>query len=85
MPGLAISDTIVRTGHGFLVSQSANGASGGYIVIDDSHVDQIRPSGDSVRVAGANGGHQFVADFVFDAPGGCHVRKLAGPDTVTVP
>ena len=44
--GLAISDTILRTRRGFAVPQRGNGASGGYIVIDDGYVSAIRQSGE---------------------------------------
>jgi len=80
--GLTISDTVRRTGQTFVMSQFGSLPVGSYVIFDDSHTNLIRATGDSVRVAGSAGGTTFVADFVFDVPGGCHVRKLAGPDTV---
>ena len=80
--GLFISATVLRTGESFAVPQFGFGGPGTYVVFDDNFRDRIRPSGDSVRVTGSGAG-QFTAEFRFDVPGGCHVRKVAGPDTVT--
>jgi hypothetical protein len=80
--GLIITDTVRRTGLAFTVQQSLSPAPGTYVVFDDNSVTRIRSGGDSVRVAGTNGTAGFVADFLFDAPNGCHVRKVSGPDTV---
>jgi hypothetical protein len=79
--GLTISATVLRTGQSFVVPQIGAGAPGTYVVFDDNFRDRIRASGDSVRVSGSGTLH-FTQDFRFDVPGGCHVRKVAGPDTV---
>ena len=81
VPGLSITATVLRTETSFTVPQRSTPA-GGYIAYDDNFRDRIRTSGDSVRIDGY-GGRQFSAGFRIDVPGGCHVRKLAGPDTVT--
>ena len=81
--GLSISDTVRRTGQGFSVPQSLGLAPGTYVVFDDNSTSRVRSGGDSVRVAGTKGTTGFVADFFFDVPGGCHVRKVVGPDSVT--
>ena len=83
--GLSIADTVIRTQHSFLVPQSLELPAGTYVILDDGFRDQIRPSGESVRVSGFNGGTRFSATFTFDVSDGCHVRKLAGPDTIVVP
>lgn len=83
--GLSIADTVIRTQHGFLVSQSLGLPAGTYVILDDGLRNQIRASGEVVQVSGFNGGTRFSATFTFDAPGGCHVRKISGPDTVIVP
>jgi hypothetical protein len=80
--GLTITDTVRRTGLAFTIQQSLSPAPGTYVVFDDNSLARIRSGGDSVRVAGTNGTMGFVADFLFDAPDGCHVRKVSGPDTV---
>lgn len=79
---LAISVLILRTSQSFAVSQIGVGGPGTYVVFDDNFRDLILASGDSVRVTGSGALH-FTQDFRFDVPGGCHVRKVAGPDTVT--
>lgn len=81
--GLAISATVLRTGQSFAVPQFGGGEPGTYVVFDDNLRDRISASGDSVRIVGSGGPPAFTADFRFDVPGGCHVRKVAGPDTVT--
>jgi phage-related baseplate assembly protein len=81
--GLTITASVVRTGQQFAVPQLGGvWAAGTYIVFDDNFRDRIRATGDSVRVAGSDGARAFSGDFFFDVPGGCHVRKVAGPDTV---
>jgi hypothetical protein len=72
---------VLRTNQSFTVPQGGI-PDGRYVVYDDSFRDRIRASGDSVRIDGY-GTMQFSTGFRIDVPGGCHVRKLAGPDTVT--
>ena len=79
--GLAISDSVPRTGRSFAVPQFPPVGAGAYVVFDDNFRDQIRVSGDSVIVRGSGTRH-FTQGFRFDVPSGCHVRKVAGPDTV---
>jgi hypothetical protein len=80
--GLTISATILRTAQTFTVPQIGIGVPGTYVVFDDNFLDRIRASGDSVRVTGSDSTLGFSELFVFDAPGGCHVQKVVGPDTV---
>ena len=79
--GLSITATVLRTGMSFTVPQGG-ATAGRYVAYDDNFRDRIRTSGDSVRIDGY-GGRQFSTGLRIDVPGGCHVRKLAGPDTVT--
>lgn len=83
--GLIISATNLRTGQNFAVPQYLGGGPGRYTVFDDNLQDRIRASGDSVRVTGSDIAVRFTENFVIDVPGGCHVRKLAGPDMIMVP
>ena len=83
--GLSITDMVLRTQHTFVVPQSLGLAAGTYVILDDTFRGQIRSSGDFVQVSGFDGASRFTTAFTFDAPGGCHVRKLSGPDTVIVP
>ena len=84
VPGLTISDTILRMGQVFTFPSPAAVVSRTRVIFADSLIGFIRPQGDSVRVVGTNGTVGFSANFVFDAPGDCHVHKAAGPDSVTV-
>lgn len=81
--GMTITDSILRTHEKFTVPQTEGiYPLGTYHVMTDSYVQKLRESGDAVRVSGSNGTLSFAADFTFGVPGGCHVSKLAGPDTV---
>lgn len=83
LTGVSITDSVLRTHERFAVPQSFNGwAPGTFHVFDDGLMSKVRESGDMVRVTGTSGELYFAADFVFGAPGGCHVAKLSGPDTV---
>ena len=83
--GLSITATNLRTGQSFGVPQSLGTGPGTYVVFDDNLRDRVRVSGDSVRVIGSDSAPRFTGYFVIDVPEGCHVRKVAGPDTVVVP
>jgi len=80
-----IYDTIPRTGVNFAMAQdSALVGTGTYDIFDDNRLSAIRHTGDSVLVTGVHAPKRFSAMFYIDAPDGCHVRKVAGPDTVTL-
>jgi len=83
--GLSIADTVIRTQHSFLVPQALGLPAGTYVILDDGFRSQIRASGESIQVSGFNGATKFTATFTFDVPGGCHVRKVSGPDSIIVP
>lgn len=58
---------------------------GTFWIVDDTMRDEFRVGGDSVRVTGTSGSLSFVTGFRFSVDEcGCHVHKLAGPDTVTI-
>lgn len=81
--GLAVTDTVVRTGHGFAISQDAAFPAGTVDIFSDNLLGEVRQSGDAVRVIGTAAGTGFNAIYTFGSDG-CHVRKIAGPDTVIV-
>ena len=81
--GLAITDTVVRTGHGFAVPQDVAFPTGTVDLFSDNFIGEVRKSGDAVRVTGTAGGKGFSASYTLGSDG-CHVRKIAGPDTVVV-
>ena len=77
------SHHVPRTGRTLTVPQDgALTAQGRYVVLTDIQRGEILPAGDTVRMSGIQGTTAFVADFLLDVPDGCHVRKVAGPDTV---
>lgn len=81
-----VSSILVRTGDTLLASAVISAPEGNYILVDDRSVGRIRSTGESVSVNVRRAtGIQFNARYVFDAPGGCHINKVAGPDTLTVP
>jgi hypothetical protein len=58
---------------------------GTYLVADDGLVKEFSSDGDTLRVTGTQGGATFTADFVFAADAcGCHLQRVAGPDTVII-
>ena len=81
--GVAITDTVVRTGDGFAVPQDNAFPAGTVEVFSDNFIGEVRKSGDAVRVTGIAGGKGFSASYTFGSDG-CHVLKLAGPDTEVV-
>ena len=84
-PALAVtaSHYVPRTGRTITVPQDGSlSAQGRYVVLTDIQRGEILPAGDTVRMTGIQGTTAFVADFLLDVPEGCHVRKVAGPDTV---
>jgi hypothetical protein len=82
-PAVTASHHVPRTGRTLTVPQDGSlAAQGRYVVLTDIQRGEILPAGDTVRMTGIQGTTGFVADFFLDVPEGCHVRKVAGPDTV---
>lgn len=88
VPGATVSHVLPRTQTAITVPQdTAAVTQGRYTVLNDLVVAQLdtalfRYSGEAVRMSGFAGPTSFQADFQFDVPDGCHIHKLAGPDTV---
>ena len=57
--------------------------AGRYTIMHDGFHGKISEKREPVTVKGTKGEQQFTADFAFRS-GDCHVRKLAGPDTVSL-
>jgi hypothetical protein len=51
-------------------------------VVEDGSLREIRAAGDVVRFEAQAGALRATAEFSISSRGGCHVSKLAGPDTV---
>ena len=75
-----VTDTVLRTGNALTIQQQTYPA-GTATVFSDNNLNDVQQSGDSVRVAGSGGGKAFGGTYRFGSDG-CHIRKIAGPDTV---
>jgi hypothetical protein len=81
-----VISTLARTGDTLYPTTLALLTGGTYVVVDDGSRGKLREAGDTVAVRAQRGtGSNRTATYVFDVPGGCHVRKLSGPDTLTLP
>jgi len=82
--GLVVRDSVIRTVQGFAVSQvGLPGGSGTFTIFSDNYLASVREGGDSVVATGTAAGKSFSAVYEFGSDG-CHVRKIAGPDTVVL-
>lgn len=89
LASVSVRDTVLRTR--MVLDITAEHPSGGVpaegvsavIVFSDAFEDAILPAGEPVAVAVTAGSHSASALFEFGTDG-CHVRKLAGPDTLEV-
>ena len=89
LPNLIVRDTVLRTK--VVLDITAEHPSGSVpaegvstvIVFSDAFEDAILPSGEPVAVAVTAGRRSANALFEFGTDG-CHVQKLAGPDTLKV-
>ena len=76
-----VSDTVRRTGRALSITQA--GASTSYpAIFSDNNLHDVSEGGDSVRVTGVGAGRSFGAWYQFGSAGGCHIQRIAGPDTV---
>ncbi len=82
--GATITTQLLRTGE--ILSLPLTGPPsypGIYVILTDGVKDQLQPGGDSIGVTVAPLlGTDTLVRFLFDVPGGCHIRKIAGPDTL---
>jgi hypothetical protein len=89
LTGLRVHDTVVRTGA--IVDITAQTPPGdlpaeglpAVPIFTDAFKNAIRPAGDAVSVVVSAGDHSASARYEFGTDG-CHVQKLAGPDTLVV-
>jgi len=81
-----VTSTLVRTGEILLPTWLGLPTGDAYIIVDDGSRDRLRASGDTVAVTAQRDADPSIAAMYFiDVPGGCHVHKVTGPDTLTVP
>ena len=83
--GVNLAVTLVRTGQRLSPQSAGLPSTGTYPLINDGVRDQLEPSGDQIHAVGTKGPATVQADFIFDVPGGCHVHKVSGPDTLALP
>jgi hypothetical protein len=82
--GATIVAQLLRTGTIIPLPQTGPPSFPGvYEILNDGHKDLLQASGDSIGVTVSPLlGSDTVVGFLFDVPGGCHIRKVAGPDTL---
>jgi hypothetical protein len=83
VPDASVVATLVRTGDTLSPAVTGPSPDGVYIIADDGSRNTVRAAGEQVRVQVELGSQAFGADYVL--AGGCHIQKVSGPDTLTVP
>jgi len=79
----AVTVRNARTGEVYSVRQPHSG-EGVYHALDDGFMDRIRGIAPLI-VHGERGDREFDASFLMGVDeDGCHIQKVAGPDTVVV-
>jgi hypothetical protein len=81
--GADVPVTLIRTGQ-LLTSDQGTLPPGVYPLLDDKSKDILRPEGDDVRATVTKGASTVLADYHFVVAGDCHIRRITGPDTVTL-
>ncbi len=84
LSGATITTQLLRTGEVLPLPVTGPPSFPGiYVILTDGQKDLLQPSGDSIDVTVSPLlGADTVVRFLFDVPGGCHIRKVAGPDTL---
>jgi hypothetical protein len=84
--GAAVTATLVRTGETLSPTWLGLLTPGTYVIVDDGSRAKLRAIGDTLAITvQRDAGPELAATYVFDVPGGCHVHKVSGPDTLAVP
>jgi hypothetical protein len=76
---------LVRTGEVLNHTTPGPNPTGTYLLIDDGATTKLQPTGEQVRAVAIRGPAAAQADFLIGVPGGCHVQKVSGPDTLALP
>jgi hypothetical protein len=90
LTGLSVTDTVLRTGAvlevtaGLPPSDLPAAGLPVTMIFSDEFREAILAVGDEVIVVVTAGGHSGSGRYQFGSDG-CHVQKLAGPDTLVVP
>ena len=80
----SVTARLVRTGQTLVPTTLMLMGPGTYTLVDDGSTHLIRHSGDAVQASISKGSQSVTADYVFAVADGCHISKVAGPDTVTL-
>ena len=81
---VTVIDTVRRTGAVLDVTGTTPASGPGVTIFSDGFLQTVKASGDEVIVVATAAGRSGSADYRFGSDG-CHVRKLAGPDTLVIP
>ena len=82
--GANLVATVRRTGQRVMPHSTILWIIGTYPVIDDGSREALRQTGEEIRVIVSKGEASVETDYVFDVLGGCHIHKVAGPDTIVL-
>lgn len=82
IPDATITTTLLRTGETITPTTVMDFVTGVYPILDDGAIPKLHATGDSVRVHATRGGASAEATYHFDVPGGCHIERTSGPDTL---
>lgn len=74
-----------RTGETRTLTPSGVGERGVYTIVDDSMREALTAEGEPFEVTARAGGARATASYTIGlSEGGCHVAKLAGPETLVL-
>jgi hypothetical protein len=79
-----VTSTLLRTGETLTPTTIMDFTVGVYPIVDDGAVGKLRTSGDSIRVRVVQGAAAAETVYRIDVPGGCHVERVGGPDTLVL-
>ncbi len=82
VPDATVITTLLRTGQILTPTTVMDFMTGVYPILDDGAIPSLDFRGDSVRVHAAKGTASAEATYDFDVPGGCHIQRTSGPDTL---
>src|SRR5262245_3750947 len=83
---VAVTSVLARTGDTLLTGHEVQSPQGRYVILTDDAIDALYRSGDTVHVTFSQSGADLLtAIYAFDVPGGCHIRQIAGQDTLVSP
>ena len=74
----------LRSGTGQVIRPGQDIINGSYDVLDDGYISHLRNDSDTFIFTAIHGTDTVRASFVIGADC-CHVRKISGPESVTMP